>query len=258
MLRRETTQLRNAPQFLDGSAYVTHVELVRKARGATMPERFWIDPLMYQGCSQFLGPTDPIIAGSEDYGIDFESEVGIVLYDTPMGVSVDEAAQYIDAIVLINDVSLRNLVPNELSKGFGFVQSKPQSALSPYAVKTETLGKFWENYMVHFPLRTYLNDELFGEPNAGTDMTFNFAQLIVHAARTRPLVSGTIIGSGTVSNNNTTVGSSCIAEKRMLETLEFGSPQTPFLKFGDKVRIEMVDEYGNNLFGSIEQEVIHG
>lgn len=256
MMRRASILLRNSPQFLDGSAYVNHIELVRKARGAEMPKSFWDNPLMYQGCSQFLGPNDPIIVNSEDYGIDFEAEVGIVLKDTPMSVSIGDAGQYIDAVVLINDISLRNLVADELSKGFGFVQSKPQSALSPYAVNTVTFGKYWEDFKVHLPLKVYLNDKLFGEPNAGVDMTFSFAQLIVHAAKTRPLTAGTIIGSGTVSNYDKSKGSCCIIEKRMIETLETGQPVTPFLKFGDKVRIEMLDEYGNNIFGSIEQKVV--
>ncbi len=246
----------DAPQFLDGSAYVNHVELVRKARGAKMPKQFWTDPLMYQGCSQFMGPNNKIVVESEDYGIDFEAEVGIIVSDTPMGVTLKEAPKYINYLVLINDISLRNLIPNELSKGFGFVHGKPPSSLSPFIRRTSDLGKYWQDCKVHLPLMVYLNDELFGQPNAGVDMTFSFAELIVHAAKTRPLVRNTIIGSGTVSNLDRTLGSCCIAEKRMLETIEHGQPSTPFMKFGDEVRIEMLDEDGNNIFGSIEQVVV--
>jgi fumarylacetoacetate (FAA) hydrolase len=245
-----------APQFVDGSAYLAHVERVRKARGAEMPPSFLTDPLMYQAVSDgFLPPTDPIRMASEDYGIDFESEVGVVVDDVPMGVTPAEAAQHIKLILLINDVSLRNLIPEELAKGFGFLQSKPRSALSPIAVTPEELGDAWQDGKVHLPLITHLNGKLFGEPNAGVDMQFSFPQLIAHAAKTRPLSAGTIVGSGTIANQDESKGSSCLAEKRVLEVIRNGKATTPFMKFGDKVRIEMFDAKGRNIFGTIEQTV---
>ena len=259
--------LPRAYQWCDGSAYVNHVELVRKARGAEMPASFWTDPLMYQGGSDsFLGPRDPIPAGSEDWGIDFEAEVAVVTGDVPMGVPAERAGQYIRLLMLVNDVSLRNLIPAELVKGFGFFQSKPSSAFSPVAVTPDELGDAWDGARVHRPLRSTLNGALFGTPDAGVDMTFGFPQLIAHAAKTRPLAAGSIVGSGTVSNKldggpgkpvgQGGVGYSCIAEIRMIETIQAGKPATPFLRFGDRVRIEMADAVGHSIFGTIEQEVV--
>ncbi len=248
--------LPRAYQWADGSAYVNHVELVRKARGAEMPSNFWTDPLMYQGGSDaFLGPRDPILVADEAYGIDFESEVAIITGDVPMGISAEAAAQHIRLFMLVNDLSLRNLIPNELAKGFGFFQSKPASSFSPVAVTPDELAPHWDGLRLHLPLHTYLNGELFGQPNAGIDMTFSFPELIAHAAKTRKLSAGTIIGSGTVSNLDRTKGSSCIAEKRMLETLAKGAASTPFMHFGDTVRIEMSNEQGECIFGAIEQQV---
>ena len=259
--------LPRAYQWADGSAYVNHVELVRKARGAEMPESFWTDPLMYQGGSDsFLGPRDDILAADEAWGIDLEGEVAVVTDDVPMGVSADEAGAYIRLVMLVNDVSLRGLIPGELAKGFGFFQSKPSSAFSPVAVTPDELGDAWRDGKLHLPLLSELNGEPFGKPNAGIDMTFDFGQLIAHAARSRPLVAGTIIGSGTVSNKldggpgkpiaEGGAGYSCIAEIRMIETIESGAPVTSFLRFGDKVRIEMNDADGNSIFGAIEQTVV--
>jgi fumarylacetoacetate (FAA) hydrolase len=249
--------LPRAYQWVDGSAYLNHVELVRKARGAEMPPNFYHDPLMYQGCSDcFLAPTDPILMSEEKWGIDFESEVAVVTDAVPMGVSVEKAAKHIRLIMLVNDVSLRNLIPEELAKGFGFLQSKPASAFSPIAVTPDELGEAWREGKVHLPLRTTYNDAIFGTPNAGTDMNFNFPQLIAHAAKTRHLAAGSIVGSGTVSNRDRAVGSSCLAEKRMIETIESGKPTTPFMKFGDRVKIEMLDSTGASIFGAIEQKVM--
>jgi fumarylacetoacetate (FAA) hydrolase len=250
--------LPRAYQWVDSSAYVTHVELVRKARGAEMPPSFWTDPLMYQGCSDaFLAPTDPIAMADVSWGIDLEAEVAIVTDDVPMGITPKDAANHIQLILLVNDVSLRNLIPNELAKGFGFFQSKPASAFSPVAVTPEELGSAWKDGKIHLPLVTHLNGALFGKPNAGVDMTFDFPTLIAHAAKTRHLCAGTIIGSGTVSNqNHAEVGSSCLAEKRMLETIEHGAPKTPFLQYGDTVRIEMLDTQGKSIFGAIDQKVV--
>lgn len=255
--KKLASPLPRAYQWADGSAYVNHIELVRKARGAEMPPSFWTDPLMYQGASDsFIGPTDPIEAGSEDWGIDMESEVAVITDDVPMGVSPADAAKHIKLVMLVNDVSLRNLIPNELAKGFGFFQSKPASAFSPVAVTPVELGDAWDGGKVKLPLITHLNGDLFGKPNAGVDMTFDFPTLIAHAAKTRHLVAGTIIGSGTVSNVDRSSGSSCIAEKRMLETLADGKPSTPFMHFGDRVRIEMYDKHGETIFGAIDQQVV--
>ncbi|HXC53827.1 MAG TPA: fumarylacetoacetate hydrolase family protein [Rhizomicrobium sp.] len=249
--------LPRAYQWADGSAYVTHVELVRKARGAEMPPSFWTDPLMYQGGSDsFVGPTDPIRAADEAWGIDFEAEVAVVTDDVPMGTAAAQAEAHIKLVMLVNDVSLRNLIPNELAKNFGFFQSKPASAFSPVAVTPDELGTAWHGAKLHLPLQVWLNDEKFGEPDAGVDMTFSFAQLIAHAARTRALVAGSIVGSGTVSNKSGNVGSCCIAERRTLETIAGGKPATPFMKFGDRVRIEMFDAAGASLFGAIDQHVV--
>lgn len=248
--------LPRAYQWADGSAYVNHVELVRKARGAELPDNFWTDPLMYQGCSDsFIGPYDPIFVSDESYGIDFESEVAVITDDVPMATNKEDAATHIKLLVLVNDVSLRNLIPNELAKGFGFFQSKPASSFSPVAITPDELGRSWDNQRVHLKLFSYLNNQLFGQPNAGVDMTFSFPELIQHAAKTRMLCAGTIIGSGTVSNVDRTNGSSCIAEKRMLEQIQSGSAHTSFMRFGDTIRIEMLDSEGNNLFGAINQTV---
>jgi fumarylacetoacetate (FAA) hydrolase len=249
--------LPRAYQWADGSAYVNHVELVRKARGAELPENFWTDPLMYQGGSDtFLGPCDPILVEDEAFGIDFEAEVAIITDDVPMGVSVSDAGQYIRLFMLVNDVSLRNLIPNELAKGFGFFHAKPSSSFSPVAITPDELGEAWDNERVHLALCSYLNNAFFGKPNAGIDMTFSFPELIAHAAKTRALAAGTIIGSGTVSNLDRSQGSSCIAEKRMLEILETGEAEHPYMQFGDSIRIEMLDIHGGNLFGSIKQTVL--
>jgi fumarylacetoacetate (FAA) hydrolase len=248
--------LPRAYQWADGSAYVTHVELVRKARGAEMPTSFWTDPLMYQGGSDgFLGPTDDILAGDEAWGIDLEGEVAVITHDVPYGCLLENAAQHIRLVMLCNDVSLRNLIPHELAKGFGFFQSKPASSFSPVAVTPDELGDVWREGRVHLPLLVEVNGQPFGHPHAGTDMVFNFPQLVAHAARTRALAAGTIIGSGTVSNKDRSVGSACIAERRMLESIESGAPVTPFLKFGDHVRIDMRDAQGHSIFGAIDQHV---
>ncbi|GGB49840.1 2-keto-4-pentenoate hydratase [Roseibium aquae] len=258
--------LPRAYQWADGSAYVNHVELVRKARGAEMPDSFWTDPLMYQGGSDtFLGPRDPIVMGDEAWGIDMEGEVAVIVDDVPMGASVEQAREAIRLVMLVNDVSLRGLIPAELGKGFGFFQSKPSSAFSPVAVTPDSLGEAWDGGKLHLPLRVDLNGLPFGRADAGVDMTFDFGQLIAHAAKTRPLGAGTIIGSGTVSNKldggpgkpvaDGGVGYSCIAEIRMIETINAGAPKTPFLKFGDEVRIEMLDKQGHSVFGAIEQKV---
>jgi fumarylacetoacetate (FAA) hydrolase len=243
-------------EFVDGSAYLPHVERVRRARGAEVPESFYTDPLMYQATAAgFLGPRDPVCAASEDYGIDFEAEVVVVTDDVPMGVSAEQAAGHIQLIGLVNDVSLRNLVPAELAKGFGFLQSKPRSALSPVLVTPDEPGDAWRDSVLRLPLRSWLNGKRFGEPDAGVDMQFNFAQLVAHAARTRPLAAGTLVGSGTVANQDESVGASCLAERRMLEIIASGQPRTPFMSFGDTIRIEMLDGQGASIFGAIEQVV---
>ena len=248
--------LPRAYQWADGSAYVNHVELVRKARGATMPENFWHEPLLYQGGSDsFIGPEDPILIQDLASGLDFEAELAVVTGATPMGVSTEQALEHVRLLMLVNDVSLRNLIPNELAKGFGFFQSKPSSSFSPVAVTPDELGSAWSLGKVHLPLVTHYNGELFGAPEAGVDMTFCFARLISHAAHTRPLAAGTIIGSGTVSNYDRSKGSSCIAEKRMLETLEHGTPKTGFMQHQDTVRIEMFAADGQSIFGAIAQQV---
>jgi len=258
--------LPRAYQWADGSAYINHVELVRKARNAEVPASFYTDPLMYQGGGDsFVGPCDPIAVLSEDWGIDLEAEVAVVTGDVPMGASIERAASAIRLVMLVNDVSLRNLIPNELAKGFGFYQSKPASAFSPVAVTPDELGDAWQDSKLHLPLLVTLNGAAFGRPNAGEDMTFSFAQLVAHAAATRELCAGSIIGSGTVSNKqgslhgssveNGGVGYCCLAEVRMYETIEQGKPQTPFLAFGDTVRIEMLDAGGASIFGAIDQEV---
>lgn len=248
--------LPRAYQWADGSAYVNHVELVRKARNAEMPETFWTDPLMYQGGSDaFIGPRDSIPVASEDYGIDFESEVAVITDDVPMGASPEQAASHIKLLMLVNDVSLRNLIPGELAKGFGFFGSKPSSAFSPVAVTPDELANEWDGAKLHLPLTTHLNNEMFGQPNCGVDMTFDFPTIVAHAAKTRPLSAGCIVGSGTISNYDRSAGSSCLAEKRMLEIIADGKPSTSFMKFGDTVRIEMFDKNGASIFGAIDQVV---
>jgi fumarylacetoacetate (FAA) hydrolase len=258
--------LPRAYQWADGSAYVNHVELVRKARNAEMPESFWTDPLMYQGGSDaFLGPRDPILMADEAYGIDMEGEVAVIVDDVPMGATADQAREAIRLVMLVNDVSLRNLIPSELAKGFGFFQSKPSSAFSPVAVTPDELGDAWDGGKVHLPLLVELNGKPFGKANAGIDMTFDFPTIVAHAAKTRPLQAGAVIGSGTVSNKleggpgkpvaEGGAGYSCIAEMRTIETIEKGAPRTPFMKFGDTVRIEMKDKAGHSIFGAIEQKV---
>lgn len=249
--------LPRAYQWADGSAYVNHVELVRQARGATMPENFWHDPLMYQGGSdQMLGPRDPIPLVDENWGLDFEAEIAVITTDVPMCATREIAQKSIALVMLVNDISLRNLIPNELAKGFGFFQSKPATACSPVVVTPDELGPAWDGYKLTLPLITHLNGSLFGAPNAGDDMTFDFPTLIAHAAKTRQLIAGSIIGSGTVSNYDRSRGSSCIAEVRMLETIAHGQARTPFLTANDSVRIEMIDASGQSIFGAIAQQVV--
>jgi fumarylacetoacetate (FAA) hydrolase len=263
---RAHSPLPRAYQWIDGSAYVNHVELVRKARAAAMPPEFWTDPLMYQGGSDtFLAPQEDIVFPDEAWGIDFEGEVAVVTDDVPAGVTAEAAATHICLFMLVNDISLRNLIPGELGKGFGFLQSKPSSSFAPVAVTPDELGDAWCGGRLHLPLLTHLNGALFGRPNAGIDMTFGFPQLIAHAARTRALAAGTIVGSGTISNKENDgpgrpvvaggVGYACIAEQRTVETILAGKPTTPFLRFGDRVRIEMLDAAGASIFGAIDQAV---
>jgi fumarylacetoacetate (FAA) hydrolase len=254
--RRCAAPLPRAYHWVDGSAYVNHVELVRKARGAEMPASYWTDPLVYQGGSDdLLGPNDDARFVSESHGIDLEAEVAVVTGDVPIGTTAEAAAGSIRLIMLVNDWSLRNLIPGELAKGFGFYQSKPATAFSPVAITPDELGASWRDGRVHRPLVSHVNGQPFGRPDAGVDMTFSFPQLIAHVTATRRLGAGAIVGSGTVSNYDRSLGSSCLAEKRTLEQIEFGAPRTPFLKFGDRVRIEMFDAGGASLFGAIDQRV---
>jgi len=249
--------LPRAYQWADGSAYVNHVELVRKARGAVLPETFWSDPLMYQGGSDgFIGPTDDILAADEAWGIDFEAEVAIITDDVPMATAAEQASDHIKLLMLVNDVSLRNLIPGELAKGFGFFHGKPATAFSPVAVTPDELGPAWDGAKVNLPLVSTYNEAWFGAPDAGVDMTFDFPALIAHAAKSRTLGAGTVIGSGTVSNLDRTRGSSCLAEVRMLETIDEGAAKTPFMGFGDRIRIEMRDGDGDSIFGAIDQQVV--
>ncbi len=259
--------LPRAYQWADGSAYVNHVELVRKARNAEMPETFWHDPLMYQGGSDsFIGPRDDVPLGSEEWGIDFEAEVAVITDDVPMGADATACENHIQLLMLVNDVSLRGLIPGELAKGFGFFQSKPSSAFSPVAVTPDELGDAWSDGKVSLPLLVDYNNAPFGKANAGEDMTFSFGEIIAHAAKTRPLGAGAVIGSGTISNKQDTVhgsaiaeggvGYSCIAEVRMIETINDGKPSTPFMKFGDTVRIQMNNEAGESIFGVIDQTIV--
>ena len=248
--------LPRAYQWADASAFVNHVELVRKARGAEMPKSFWEDPLIYQGGSDdLLGAHEDARFVSEDHGIDLEAEVGVITGDIPMGTAADDMEPHIKLLVVINDWTLRNLVPGELAKGFGFYQSKPATGFAPVAVTPDELGNAWREGKVHLPLESSINGAILGRPNAGVDMTFSFFHLLAHAARTRNLKAGTILGSGTISNTDRSTGSSCLAEKRTLEQLESGSPKTPFLKFGDVVRIEMKDDQSHSIFGAITQTV---
>lgn len=248
--------LPRAYEFVDGSAYLPHVERVRRARGAEVPESFYTDPLMYQAVSAgFYGPRDPILVADEAWGIDLEAEVVVVTDDVPMGVKPAAAAGHIQLVGLVNDVSLRGLIPAELAKGFGFLQSKPRSALSPVFVTPDELGDAWRGEKLHLPMRTWINGKWFGEPLCGVDMQFSFAELVAHAAKSRPLSAGTLVGSGTIANEDTSLGASCLAEQRTVETLRDGKPSTPFLKFGDTVRIEVTDAAGASIFGAIEQLV---
>lgn len=260
--------LPRAYQWADGSAYINHVELVRRARGAEVPESFYRDPLIYQGGSDaFLAPHDPIPLADESWGCDFEGEIAVITSDVPMGVSPDQALAHIKLVMLCNDVSLRNLIPGELAKGFGFFQSKPPSAFSPVAVTPDALGDAWRGGKLHLPLRIDLNGKPFGRAQAGKDATFSLADLVAHAAGTRPLAAGSIIGSGTISNKGPDggpgkpvsgggLGYSCIAEIRTVEAIAYGEAGTPFLRYGDRVRIEMRDQSGASLFGAIDQLVL--
>jgi len=255
--KRCMAPLPRAFQWADGSAYVNHVELVRRARNAEMPDSFWHDPLMYQGGSDdFLGPNDDIALASAEWGIDFEGEVAVITGDVPMQSTPEAAAQQIRLLVLVNDVSLRNLIPAELAKGFGFLQSKPASAFSPVAVTPDELGDAWQDGKVHLPLRATWNGVLVGQPHAGVDMVFSFPQLVAHLAKTRNVRAGSIIGSGTVSNKDASRGYTCIAEKRCLETIADGAPKTPFMQFGDTIKLEMLDANGKSIFGAIDQSVV--
>jgi fumarylacetoacetate (FAA) hydrolase len=249
--------LPRAFQWADGSAYVVHVELVRKARGVEMPPSFWTDPLMYQGGSDsFVGPNDEIELEDEAWGIDFEGEIGVIVDDVPMGTSAAAARRHIKLVTILNDVSLRNVIVTELAKGFGFFHGKPATAFAPVAVTPDELGEAWDGGKLDLPLISTLNGKEFGHPNAATDLTFDFGQLIAHAARTRHLEAGTVVGSGTVANRDPSAGCSCIAERRVRETIDNGKPATPFMKFGDRVRIEMFDRAGHSIFGAIDQRVV--
>ncbi len=266
--RQAHSPLPRAYQWADGSAYINHVELVRQARGAKVPESFYHDPLMYQGGSDsFLRPRQDIPLGDPAWGCDMEGEIACITGDVPMGASVEEAAAQIRLLMLVNDVSLRGLIPAELEKGFGFFQSKPASAFSPVAVTPDELGDAWKDALIHLPLMVDLNGQPFGRANAGVDATFNLAQLVAHAAKTRNLCAGTVIGTGTISNKGADggpgrpvaeggAGYSCIAEIRMIETITGGAPKTPFMQAGDSVRIEMRDEHNHSIFGAIEQQVV--
>jgi fumarylacetoacetate (FAA) hydrolase len=259
--RLETTALAaplpRAFQWADGSAYVVHVELVRKARGVEMPPSFWTDPLMYQGGSDsFVGCNDKIEMEDEAWGIDFEGEIGVITDDVPMGISAQAARKHIKLVTILNDVSLRNVIVSELAKGFGFFHGKPATAFAPVAVTPDELGDAWDGAKLNLPLVSTFNGKEFGHPNAATDLTFDFGQLIAHAARTRYLEAGTVVGSGTVANRDASVGCSCIAERRVRETIDSGKPTTPFMKFSDRIRIEMKDRQGRSIFGAIDQKVV--
>lgn len=249
--------LPRAFQWCDGSAYLSHAELVRRARNAEMPQSLYSDPLMYQGGSDRMsGPRDPIVIADPAWGIDLEAEIAVITDDVPMGISADDAAAHILLVTIVNDVSLRNLIPGELAKGFGFFQSKPSTAFAGVAVTPDELGDAWNGRLLSLPLRSWVNGSWLGQPNGGADMDFDFPTLIAHAAKSRELGAGTIIGSGTVSNRDRDVGSSCIAEVRMLETIHEGGAKTPFLQFGDTVKIDMTDAKGASIFGAIDQAVV--
>jgi fumarylacetoacetate (FAA) hydrolase len=249
--------LPRAYEWIDGSAYINHIVLVRKARGAEPPETLETDALVYQGGSgKLLGPTEDIPMTDPEWGLDFEAEVAVVLDDTPIGVDAENADEHVKLLMLVNDLTWRNLIPAELGKSFGFFQSKPATAFSPFAVTPDELGDKWKEGRIHLPLKTYYNDELFGDPEAGPEMHFSFRDLIGHITKTRAFTAGTIVGSGTVSNEDRSRGSSCLAEKRMIEKIDTGEFITPFMKVGDTVRIEMHDEDGNNIFGTIQQKVV--
>ncbi len=249
--------LPRAYQWADGSAYVVHVELVRKARGVEMPPSFWTDPLMYQGGSDsFVGCNDEIELADEAWGIDFEGEIGVIVDDVPMGISPEAARKHIKLVTILNDVSLRNVIVSELAKGFGFFHGKPATAFAPVAVTPDELGDAWDGAKLNLPLISTFNGKEFGHPNAATDLTFDFGQLIAHAAKTRYLEAGTVVGSGTVANRDPSVGCSCIAERRVRETIDSGKPVTPFMRFGDHIRIEMFDRAGHSIFGAIDQKVV--
>lgn len=259
----DVSQLRaplpRAYEWIDGSAYINHVVLVRKARGAEPPATLKTDPLIYQGGSGvLLGPTDDIRFPTEEWGIDFESEVAVILGDTPAGTKAADAHKYIRLVVILNDITLRNLIPDELAKGFGFFNSKPSTAFAPFALTPDELGDAWDGSRLHLPLKTHYNGTLFGDPEAGPEMHFGFPDLIEHVTKTRPLTAGTIVGSGTVSNEDEARGSSCLAEKRMIEKIKTGTMTTPFMRFGDTVHIEMHDAEGRSLFGAISQKVVQG
>lgn len=249
--------LPRAYHWADGSAYLTHVELVRKARGAEVPASFWTEPLMYMGASDaFIGPNDDVPVENEDWGIDLEAEIAVITDDVPAGVSVEQAGAHIKLITLVNDISLRNLVAAELAKQFGFYQSKPWTSFAPVAATPDELGDAWDGQKVHLPLHAWVNDTEIGSPNASVDMTFGFPDLIHHAAKSRALMAGTVIGSGTVSNAGSADGSCCLAEIRSLETIADGRPSTPFLRFGDSMQIEMLDREGRTIFGRIDQKIV--
>lgn len=255
--KKAMSPLPRAYQWADGSAYVNHVELVRKSRGVEMPASFWTDPLMYQGGSDtFLGPCDDIPIGNLDWGVDFEGEIAVITNDVAMGINAQQAQQNICLLMLVNDVSLRNLAMPELTKGFGFFQSKPSSAFSPVAVTPDELRSAWDQKKLHLPITIHLNNKLFGSPNAGMDMVFDFPTLIAHAAKTRNLSAGTIIGSGTISNKDRSAGSACIVEKRTLETLNEGTAKTPYMQLDDRVRIEMFNAEKQSIFGAIDQKIV--
>lgn len=250
--------LPRAYQWCDGSAYLSHAELVRRARNAEMPAFLYQDPLMYQGSGDtFSGPLDPVLVADESWGIDLEAEIAVVTDDVPMGIRKADAVHHIRLVTILNDVSLRNLIPHELSKGFGFFHSKPSTAFAAVMVTPDELGPSWDGTKVSLPIISRVNGKELGRPDAGADLNFDFGDLIVHAARTRHLGAGTVIGSGTVSNRNPQAGSSCLAERRMIETIETGKPVTPYLMFGDTVEIEMLDASGTSIFGQIRQRVEH-
>lgn len=249
--------LPRAYEWIDASSYIHHIVLVRKARNAELPKTLKTDPLIYQGGSGvMLGPKDDIELRDTSWGCDFEAEVAVILGDTPENTSREEAAKHVRLLCLVNDVSLRNLIPSELEKGFGFFQSKPASGFSPFAVTPDELGDSWQEGRIHLPLLTHLNEQKFGDPNAGPEMHFSFFELIAHVTKTRSYTAGTILGSGTVSNQDRARGSSCLAERRMLEIIDGGKATTEFLKYGDRVRIEMRNAKGENIFGTIDQKIV--